>query len=114
MKKEGPHRVIGEVANSVVDGISGFGNGAVGIIEDAGEAAMTALDKPFTDLTGVEGPHRVIDRVAKGTINGFNNFANRGVIDSVKIAGEGVMSALDQPLEQIGKMELKLPKVLGK
>lgn len=111
---KGPHRVIGDIANGIADGIDSLGNGAVRAIEGAGESLMSALDKPFTDVTGMQGPHRVIDRAARGAIDAGVNFASRGVIGSVKTAGEGLMEALDHPLEQIGKGKIELPKILRK
>ena len=111
---EGPHRVIGNILNGLANGINSLGNGVVGAIKGAGESVMSALDKPFTGVTGMQGPHRAIDKVAKGTIGAGVNFASRGIIGSVKIAGEGLMEALDHPLEQISKGKFELPKILKK
>lgn len=111
---EGPHRVIGNVLDGLAEGIDSLGNGAARAIEDVGESVMSALDKPFTGVTGMQGPHRAIDRAARGVIDSGVNFASRGIIGSAKTAGEGLMKALDHPLEQIGKGKVELPKILRK
>jgi len=111
---EGPHRVIGNILNGLANGINGLGNGVVGAIKGVGESLMSALDKPFTGVTGMQGPHRAIDKAAKGAIDAGVNFASQGVIGSAKTAGEGLMETLDHPLEQIGKGKFELPKILKK
>ena len=111
---EGPHRVIGNILDGLAEGIDGLGNGAVRAVEGVGESVMSALDKPFTGVTGMQGPHRVIDKAAKGAIDAGVNFASRGIIASAKTAGEGLMEALDHPLKQIGKGKIELPKILKK
>ena len=111
---EGPHRVIGKILNGLAAGIDGLGNGAVGAIKGAGESVMSALDKPFTDVTGMQGPHRAIDKAVKGAIDAGVNFASQGIIGSAKTAGEGLMETLDHPLEQIGKGKVELPKFMKK
>ena len=111
---EGPHRVIGNIVDGIASGINGLGNGVVNAVKGVGESVMSALDKPFTGVTGMQGPHRAIDHVAKGAIDAGVNFASRGIIGSVKIAGEGLMEALDHPLEQISKGKFELPKILRK
>ncbi len=111
---EGPHRVIGNIAGGIVNAINGLGNGVVGAIKGVGESVMSALDKPFTGVTGMQGPHRAIDQVARGAIEAGVNFASQGIIGSAKTAGEGLMKALDHPLEQVGKGKFELPKILKK
>ena len=111
---EGPHRVIGNIMDGLANGINGLGSGAVKAIEGVGESVMSALDKPFTGVTGMQGPHRAIDQAAKGVINAGVNFASQGIIGSAKTAGEGFMEALDHPLEQIGKGKFELPKIMKK
>ena len=111
---EGPHRVIGNIMDGLANGINGLGNGVVTAIEGVGESVMSALDKPFTGVTGMQGPHRAIDQAAKGAINAGVNFASQGIIGSAKTAGEGIMEALDHPLEQVGKGKFELPKILKK
>jgi hypothetical protein len=111
---EGPHRVIGNILDGLANGINGLGNGVVGAIEGVGESVMSALDKPFTGVTGMQGPHRAIDKAAKGAIDAGVNLASHGVIGSAKTAGEGLMEALDHPLEQVGKGKFELPKILKK
>ena len=111
---KGPHRVIDDIAVGLVNGINGLGNGVVNAVKGAGESVMSSLDKPFTEVTGMQGPHRAIDHVAKGAIDAGVNFASHGIIGSVKIAGEGLMEALDHPLEQMGKGKIELPKILKK
>lgn len=108
---EGPHRGIGGVVRGVVDGVEGLGNGVVRAVEGAGETVMSALDKPFTEVTGMQGPHRIIDSAAKGIIDAGNNFVNQGIIGSAKIAGEGFMKALDHPLDQLEKGKFEFPKL---
>ena len=107
---EYPHRVVGNIADGIANGIDGLGNGVVNAVKGVGESVMSALDKPFTGVTGMQGPHRAIDKAAKGAIDAGVNFASRGVIGSTKTAGEGLMEALDHPLEQVGKGKLELPK----
>ena len=111
---EGPHRVIGNIMDGAANGINGLGNGVVGAVEGLGESVMSALDKPFTGVTGMQGPHRAIDKAAKGAIDAGVNFASQGVIGSAKTAGEGLMKALDHPLEQVSKGKFELPKILRK
>ena len=111
---QGPHRVIGNILDGLAEGIDGLGNSAVRAIEGVGESVMSALDKPFTGITGIEGPHRAIDKAAKGAIDAGVNVASRGIIGSVRTAGEGLMKALDHPLEQIGKGKVDLPKFMKK
>lgn len=111
---KGPHRVIGDIADGIANAIDGVGNGLVSAVEGAGESVMGALDKPFTGVTGIQGPHRAIDKAAKEVIEAGHNFASRGVIGSVKTAGEGLMEALDHPLEQVGAGKFELPKILKK
>ena len=111
---EGPHRVIENILDGVANGINGLGSGVVGAVKGVGESVMSALDKPFTGVTGMQGPHRAIDHVAKGAIDAGVNFASQGVIGSAKIAGKGLMEALDHPLEQVSKGKFELPKILKK
>lgn len=111
---KGPHRVIGEIADGLVDGISSLGTGAVNAVKGAGESVMSGLDKPFTEVTGEKGPHRAIDHVARGFIDAGTNFADRGIVGSVKIAGEGLMKALDHPLERLERGKFAPPKILRK
>lgn len=99
--KEGPHRVVDNIADGVVGAADGLGNSAVGAVRGAGKALMGALDKPFAAITGREGPHRIIDRAADGAVDGLTNFASTGVVGSIRRVGKGAMSALDHPLEQI-------------
>ncbi len=111
---EGPHRVIGNFLDGVANGVDSLGNGAVRTIEDAGEGVMSALDKPFTEVTGMQGPHRAVDRAAKGFLDATANLGSRGIVGSAKEAGEGIMRALDHPLEQLDKGKLELPKFMKK
>lgn len=98
-----PHRLVDSVADGLVGGADNFGNSAVGAVQNAGKAVMSGLDKPFTMITGREGPHRILDRAADGVTNAFKNFASTGVVGSIQTLGKGIMSALDQPIEQIKK-----------
>lgn len=111
---EYPHRVVGDALNGLANSVEGIGNSAVRTVEDVGESVMDALDKPFTEITGMEGPHRAVDKAAKGAIDAGVNFASRGIIGSVRSAGEGIMKALDHPLEQIGKGKFEFPDILKK
>lgn len=111
---KGPHRVIGDIVDGLVNGINGLGTGVVNAIKGVGESVMGGLDKPFTGVTGMQGPHRAIDKAAKGVIDAGSNFASQGIIGSAKTAGEGLMKALDHPLEQISKGKFELPKILKK
>lgn len=105
-----PHRVVDDVINGFANGAKGFVGGTAGAVKGAGKSIMGALDKGFTQVTGKVGPHRIIDRVADGIIDAGVNFTNQGLIGSAQIAGEAVMKALDQPVEQVkGLSEMKLP-----
>lgn len=99
-----PHRMVDSIAEGLVGAVEGLGNSAVGAIKGVGKAVMGGLDKPFDAVApGREGPHRIADRLADGAVDGITNFGRNGVIGSIKMAGKGVMSALDQPLEQLKK-----------
>lgn len=107
---EGPHRSIDAIANGVADGVRGFMDAAAGAVKNAGKTLMGALDKPFAQVTGKEGPHRIIDRAADGVVDAGTNFIDQGVIGTAKKAGEGIMRALDQPIEQVGGV-IEMPKL---
>ena len=103
------HRVVDSIADGLASGAQGFVSSVAGAIKGVGESVMRGLDKPFTDLTGKEGPHRILDRAADGVVGAGVNALNQGLIGSTKMAGESLMKALDQPLEQVkglGKMEM--------
>lgn len=107
------HRVVGSLADGILDGARGLGEAATGAVQGAGKAVMTGLDGPFKTVTGMEGPHRIVDRLADGAHDGVNNAVGNGLIGSIRIAGEAIMKALDHPLQQLklGRMGLpKLPK----
>lgn len=108
------HRVIDSVMDGIADGATGLVSGAANAVRSTGGAVMKGLDKPFTELTGKEGPHRIFDRAANGLLNAVVNAANQGFIGSIRTAGKGIMSALDHPLEQIGKGKMSLPKLFKK
>lgn len=97
-----PHRVVDEVADGLANGVDGVGNSLIGTAQSLGKNVMGALDKPFQAITNKEGPHRIIDRVADGAASTVRNIGSQGVVGSAKVAGESVMSALDQPVEEIG------------
>ena len=106
------HRVVDSIADGLASGAQGFVSSVAGAVKGVGESVMRGLDKPFTDLTGKEGPHRIIDRAADGVVGAGINALNQGVIGSYKMLGEGLMKALDQPLEQVkGISEMKLPRM---
>jgi len=99
-----PHRMVDNIADGLVSAVDGFGNSAVNAVKGAGKAVMGGLDKPFAALAAErEGPHRMADRLADGFVDGLTNFGKNGVIGSIKMVGKSVMSALDQPLEQMKK-----------
>ena len=109
-----PHRVVDGIADGLVDAADGLGRSLTGAVQGAGEQIMSALDKPFTAVTNKEGPHRIIDRLADGAVDTVNNIASEGIIASAKKAGEAVMSALDQPVEQVGiPPKLEGPEIFG-
>ena len=110
------HRIIDSVLDGIADGVSGFVGSVAGAVKGVGESVMSGLDKPFSALLpGKQGPHRIIDRAADGIVNAGVNAVNQGLIGSAKTAGEGIMSALDHPLEQIkGLGRLELPKLFRK
>lgn len=108
-----PHRVVDEIAGGIVGGVQGLVDSAAGAVKGAGKRIMTALDRPFTAVTGKEGPHRIVDRLADGAIETGMNFVDQGVFGTVKKGGETIMRALDHLPEQTG-IPPKLPKILGK
>ncbi|KKN87048.1 hypothetical protein LCGC14_0263180 [marine sediment metagenome] len=110
----GLHRVVDSVLDGVANGVTGFVNSAAGAVKGAGKSVMAGLDKPFTDITGKQGPHRIIDVAADGAIDAGVNFVNQGIVGSAKKAGEGVMRALDHPLEQMGLDKLEPPRIFRK
>lgn len=96
-----PHRMVDKIADGLLGGAEGLVNSMAGAVRGAGKAVMNGLDKPFEAVTGKEGPHRIVDRLADGGVDTVTNFLNGGVGESVRKAGEGIMSALDHPIEQI-------------
>ncbi len=108
---EYPHRVVGRIADGLVGGVRGVGNGLVGAVKGGGAALMNALDKPFEMTVRKQGPHRIVDRLANGAIDAGVNAVDKGIVQSVQIAGEGIMKALDQPLDELGKGGFSLPKL---
>jgi hypothetical protein len=111
---ESPHRVVGGALENLANSINNIGDSATKTVEEVGETMMSALDKPFTGLTGIEGPHRAVDAAAKGAIDSGSIFFSEGIIGGAKTAGEGLMKTLDHPLEQIGKGKLGVPEVFKK
>lgn len=110
------HRAVDNILDGFANGASGFVSSIANAVKGVGKSVMSGLDKPFTDLTGREGPHRILDRAADNLIDAGVNFLNDGVIGSAKIAGEGVMKAMDHPIEQVeqGISKLPLPKLFRK
>jgi len=101
------HRIVDDVLDGLADGAQGLVSSIAGAVRGVGESVMGALDKPFSALLpGKEGPHRIIDRAADGIVSAGVNAVNQGLIGSARIAGEGIMKALDHPLEQIKGLEL--------
>jgi len=96
-----PHRVVGDVADGLANGVRGVGNGMVGAVKGAGAQIMSALDKPFTKVTGKEGPHRIIDRFLNGTVDAGVNVVDNGGLRSLQEEGAAIMRSMDQPLEQL-------------
>jgi hypothetical protein len=96
-----PHRIVGDVADGLANGVRGVGNGMVGAVKGAGSQIMSALDKPFTKVTGKEGPHRIVDRFLNGTVDAGVNVVDVGGLRSLQDEGEAIMKSMDQPLEQI-------------
>lgn len=97
-----PHRVIDSIAEGLVGAVDGLGDSLAGAVRSAGKSVMSALDKPFALVTGKEGPHRIVDRLGDGAVDTMTNIGSSGIIGSAKKAGEAIMSALDQPVEQTG------------
>lgn len=102
------HRMVDNVVDGIANGASGFVSSTANAVKGVGKSMMSGLDGPFQELTGRQGPHRIIDRAADAFVDSGVNFLNQGVIGSARTLGKGVMSALDQPLEQIdGEMKGK-------
>ena len=97
-----PHRVVDSIANGIANGAEGLINAGANALKDAGHAIMSGLDKPFTAVTKREGPHHIIGRAADGAVETVQRGVDEGIIGSAKRAGEGIMSALDHPPEQVG------------
>lgn len=97
-----PHRVVDSIADGLVKAVDGLGGSLAGAVRSAGKSVMSALDKPFALVTGKEGPHRIVDRLGDGAVDTMVNIGSDGIIGSAKKAGEAVMKALDQPVEQVG------------
>jgi phage-related protein len=95
------HRMVDNVVDGIANGASGFVNSTANAVKGVGKSLMTGLDGPFQELTGRQGPHRAIDRAADAVVDSGVNFLNQGVIGSARTLGKGVMSALDQPIEQL-------------
>lgn len=103
-----PHRVVGNVADSLASGVRGAGNGLVSTAKGLGAAVMGALDKPFEMVSGKQGPHRIVDRLVNGTVDAGVNAVDNGAMGSLQKMGAGIMHAMDQPVEEVG-----LPPDLG-
>lgn len=112
-RMEAPHRMVGGLADSLANGAKGAISGVLGSVQNAGKSVMTGLDGPFHSVTGKEGPHRIVDRLADGAVNATTNLIEVGAIGTAQKLGEGVMKALDQPIEQLGTLPT-MPKLLGK
>lgn len=104
-----PHRMVDSMASGVINGVERFISSSANAIKGAGDTIVSGLDKPFKDITGKEGPIMILGILGDGFIGAGTNFVDNGIIGSVKIAGETVMKALDQPIEQLG-----LPTDMGK
>ena len=103
-----PHRIVGDIADGLVDAVRGIGNSATSSVKGAGEKIMKALDEPFAAVTGKEGPHRIVDRLARGAIDAGVNFVDSGIVGSTKMVGKAIMEAFDHLPEQTG-IPPKLP-----
>lgn len=100
---DGPHRMLGSIADGVLGGARSFVHSAANTMKGAGGEVSRGLDKPFTEITGLEGPHRIVDQVANGVIDSGVNFVDQGVLGSIQSLGNSAMAALDHPLKQIGQ-----------
>lgn len=105
-----PHRVVDDVVRGLANSVNHLGNSLLGAVEGAGHEVMSALDKPFTSVTKKEGPHRAVDKVLNGAADAVQNVGSSGVMGSLEKVGEGVMKALDSPVDQFGIP----PKDMGK
>lgn len=103
---ERPHRVVGSVADGVLNGVQGLGDGLGNTIRQAGATLMNALDKPWEATLHIQGPHRIADRLANGTADALQSVFDQGVIGTTKKAGAGIMRALDQPLDDLDTVRL--------
>ena len=99
---ETPHRVVDDIADGIAGGATRLVDSAASAVKGAGETLMRALDGPFTSITGKTGPHRMIDLALDGFIDAGTNVIDSGMIGSARIAGKGIMSALDLPSKEIG------------
>lgn len=107
---ETPHRIVDSVVNGIAGGATGLVSSLASAVKGAGEGLMAGLDKAFPKFATKAGPHRIADYAADGIVDAGVNLVNQGLIGSAKIAGEGFMKALDQPLDQVkGITEMKLP-----
>ena len=108
---ENPVRMVDKMVDGAVGAVQGIISSTAGAVKGAGQQVMSALDKPFQQVVGIEGPHRAIDRLANGALDTTLNFINSGIIGSARVAGKALMSAADHPFQQVGRgMKLKFPK----
>ncbi len=108
---EYPHRVVGGVADGLVSGVRGLGNSLVGAVKGGGAALTSAIDRPFQMVMHKPGPIKVVDTLANSALDAGVNFVDKGIVGSVQIVGNGIMKALDQPLDEIGKGGFSMPKL---
>jgi hypothetical protein len=111
-----PHRIIDGVVNGIADGVNKLGNSLLGTVTSAGHEVMNALDKPVAQVTKKQGPHRAVDKALDGAAAALQNVGQSGVVGSLKTVGEGVMKALDHPVDQFGipPKDIGLGKLRGK
>lgn len=101
-----PHKIVDQALNGLANGVSGLIRSAATGIKSAGNSINTSLDEPLRALGITEGPHHVIGDLIDAGVDAGANFPTSGIIDSLKIMGQGMSRALDRPAVQIGKIQI--------
>lgn len=109
MAHEGtPHRVVDGILDSAANGVKSLVSGVSGALTGLGEGIQSGLDQPWKAVGGPEQPLRIVDRLLDGGIQATVNAVNQGGLETLKLSGEAVQSAMDHPVENFG-----IPPALG-
>jgi phage-related protein len=103
-----PHRVVDSVLDSAANGAKSMVSGLTGALSGLGEGIQSGLDQPWKAVGGPDQPLRIVDRLLDGALNATINAVNQGGIETLRIGGKSVQTALDHPVENFG-----IPPSLG-